>query len=236
MADELTVVSLSGGKDSTAMLLMLLERGEQVDEAMFFDTGWEFPEMYAHIDRLVKDTGVPIVRLHPPKPLEYLMFDKELTRGKRKGSHGYGWARPNARWCTTQKQQVMDKHVKSVGGGSVDYCIGIAADEKRPLIDGKRYPLIEWGVTEEEALAYCYEHGYDWGGLYESKKRVSCWCCPLQSLNDLRVLRKTHPRLWDELRLMDRYTCNQFRIDYSADDLERRFSMEDMQMEMVIDG
>ena len=59
------VVSLSGGKDSTAMLLMMLERGEQVDEAMFFDTGWEFPDMYAHIDKLAKDTGVKVTRLHP---------------------------------------------------------------------------------------------------------------------------------------------------------------------------
>lgn len=221
------VVSLSGGKDSTAMLLMMLERGEQVDEAMFFDTGWEFPDMYAHIDKLAKDTKVPIVRLHPPKPLEYLMFDRELTRGKRKGSHGYGWARPNARWCTAQKQAVMDKHVKSIGGSVA--CIGIAADEKRPLIDGKRYPLIEWSVTEADALAYCYERGYDWNGLYGRKKRVSCWCCPLQSLNDLRVLRETHPRLWEELRLMDKYACNQFRIDYSVEQLEERFAKEDAQ-------
>ena len=87
-------------------------------------------------------------------------------------------------------------------------------------------------MTEEEALAYCYAHGYDWGGLYERKKRVSCWCCPLQSLNDLRVLRETHPRLWEQLRLMDKYACNQFRIDYSAEDLERRFAKEDFQMKI----
>lgn len=231
---EQQVVSLSGGKDSTAMLLMMLDRGERVDKAIFFDTGWEFPEMYAHVDKLANDTGVPIVRLHPPKPLEYLMFDKEMTRGKRMGERGYGWARPNARWCTTQKQAAIDKYVKSIGE-SVSYCIGIAADEKRPLIDGKRYPLIEWGVTESEALTYCYERGFDWGGLYELKNRVSCWCCPLQSLQDLRVLRETHPRLWDELQLMDKYTFNQFRIDYSADDLERRFADEEKQMEMVFD-
>ena len=32
------IVSLSGGKDSTAMLLMLLEHGESVADVMFFDT------------------------------------------------------------------------------------------------------------------------------------------------------------------------------------------------------
>ena len=46
------VISLSGGKDSTAMLHMMLERGESVHSAVFFDTGWEFPEMEAHIDEV----------------------------------------------------------------------------------------------------------------------------------------------------------------------------------------
>ena len=45
MQHPANVVSLSGGKDSTAMLLMLLERGEPVADVVFFDTGWEFPEM-----------------------------------------------------------------------------------------------------------------------------------------------------------------------------------------------
>lgn len=40
------IVSFSGGKDSTAMLLILLERGGPVDEIRAFDSGWEFPQMY----------------------------------------------------------------------------------------------------------------------------------------------------------------------------------------------
>ena len=35
------VISLSGGKDSTAMLHMMLERGESIHSVLFFDTGWE---------------------------------------------------------------------------------------------------------------------------------------------------------------------------------------------------
>lgn len=33
------IVKFSGGKDSTAMLLMMLERGLPVDEIIFCDTG-----------------------------------------------------------------------------------------------------------------------------------------------------------------------------------------------------
>ena len=42
------IVSFSGSKDSTAMLLHLLELGEPVDEVLFCDTTVEFPEMYTH--------------------------------------------------------------------------------------------------------------------------------------------------------------------------------------------
>ena len=46
------VVSFSGGKDSTAMLLMMLERGWPVDDIIYFDCGdWEFPQMHEHITR-----------------------------------------------------------------------------------------------------------------------------------------------------------------------------------------
>lgn len=51
------VVSLSGGKDSTAMLLRLLEEGRPVDEIVFCDTGWEYPEILRHIASLEAYTG-----------------------------------------------------------------------------------------------------------------------------------------------------------------------------------
>ena len=48
------IVSLSGGKDSTAMLLMMLEKNMQIDDIVFCDTGVEFPQMYRHLDKLQK--------------------------------------------------------------------------------------------------------------------------------------------------------------------------------------
>ena len=70
MKQSSNVVSLSGGKDSTAMLLMLLERGESVADVVFFDTGWEFPAMYEHLEKLEAFTGLKITRLHPRMPVD----------------------------------------------------------------------------------------------------------------------------------------------------------------------
>lgn len=45
-------VSLSGGKDSTAMLLLMIERGLPINTVLWADTGMEFPEMYDHIRKV----------------------------------------------------------------------------------------------------------------------------------------------------------------------------------------
>ena len=54
---QLHVVSLSGGKDSTAMLLRMIEEGMRIDLIMFCDTGLEFPALYRHLDKLQKEIG-----------------------------------------------------------------------------------------------------------------------------------------------------------------------------------
>lgn len=235
MSDLPQIVSLSGGKDSTAMLLMMLERGEDVAEAVSFDTGWEFPEMYEHLGRLrefcAQEHGFDrFTVLRPSKPFEYWMYE----RVKRKGdtsTTGYGWARPNARWCTKMKTDAMDAHLRRCYPEGAVQCIGIAADEPQRVRD-KRYPLVEWGVTEADALAYCKAKGFDWGGLYEHRGRVSCWCCPLQGLRDLRALYDHHPELWARLLEMDSKSRNAFRRDYSAEQIDARFRAEDAQMSL----
>ena len=92
-----------------------------------------------------------------------------------------------------------------------------------------RHPLYDWGVTEKQALQYCYDRGFDWGGLYEIFDRVSCWLCPLQGIKELRNLRKHFPELWAKMRVVDALTYYQYRADYSVEELERRFALEDAQ-------
>ena len=60
-------VSLSGGKDSTAMLLLMIERGMPIDMVLSADTGMEFPEMYEHLakldEHLFRERGIHITTL-----------------------------------------------------------------------------------------------------------------------------------------------------------------------------
>ena len=70
------IVSLSGGKDSTAMLLRMLEEGMTVDIILFCDTGLEFDAMYRHIDKLEQYISRPITRLKSDKSFEYAQAEK----------------------------------------------------------------------------------------------------------------------------------------------------------------
>lgn len=240
---QLHVVSLSGGKDSTAMLLMMLERKMPVDVVLFCDTGLEFPAMYEHLDKLEKYIGRPITRIQAEHDYEYYFCHVPVKRKHRdafiqqfgKDYLGYGWAGPRERWCTNRlKDKPREKYLQAL---QKDYdliqYIGIAADETKRLQRKNNqaashvHPLVDWGVTEVECLQYCYDHGFDWGGLYNLFHRVSCWCCPLQGLEELRMLRKHFPDLWQQLGAWDTQTWSKFRADYGIKELDTRFAFEE---------
>ncbi len=241
-------ISLSGGKDSSYLLLQMIERGMPIDAVLSADTGMEFPEMYGHLEKLddllYRERGIHITTLRHPKGFEWLMFDepkqkpKTLENRARLGIPpcGNGWPGIRVRWCTGQlKTHLISKEVNRLkrDKNALHY-VGIAADEAWRC-KGEQYPLVDWGVTEAEALRGCYDRGFDFGGLYEIYHRASCWCCPFQRIEELRRLRKHHPELWDKLIELDRRAraqfgpgpLGQFKKNWSVDRLEERFAMED---------
>ena len=72
------VCSFSGGKDSTAMVHAMLERGEQIDAVHWFDTSWEFPAMYDHVELFERKTGLTVTRLKPPRPFDFWMYERPI--------------------------------------------------------------------------------------------------------------------------------------------------------------
>lgn len=59
------IVSVSGGKDSTATLLLAIERNAENLQAVFCDTGHEHPEVYGYLDYLEVRLGLVIRRVKP---------------------------------------------------------------------------------------------------------------------------------------------------------------------------
>jgi len=215
------IVSFSGGKDSTAMLLMMIEKEIPVDEIIFCDTGKEFNGIYNNINKVEKFTKMSITRIKAD-----FSFDQYLTNQTNEKSNG--WPRfSNNRWCSSRlKKSPFNKYIKNKYG-KVNRYIGIASDEiKRCKTNANyHYPLADWGITEADALQYCYSKGFDFDGLYTMFNRVSCWCCPMSSLAELENLYIHFPKLWKELKEMDGRSYNSFRNDYTLDELELRFKI-----------
>ena len=152
------------------MLLRLIEEKRPIDLILFCDTGLEFPQMYDHLKKLEQHIGRKITYLKAEHGFEYYFFDYMPKRKNPKLEQysGMSWAGPYNRWCTAMlKTRIIAKYLKDLKKTHeiVEY-IGIAADEPK-RIKGSCYPLVEWGMTEKDCLAYCYERGFHWGGLYE---------------------------------------------------------------------
>ena len=219
------IVSFSGGKDSTAMLLRMLELNMQVDKIVFADTRLEFPEVYDYIKKVEKVIRRKITIVRAKKSWDDWFYGK-FTRGFRKGQiRGF----PKCHivdWCSRSLKQVP---LHKFEEGNIVY-LGIAFDEKNRIQKKTnrrivKYPLIEWGWTEEDCLNYLKEKNL-LNPLYKKFKRLGCWYCPKQNLKSLRILFKDYPKLWKKLKKMGKDSPIKFRTDYSVEDLEIKFKEE----------
>lgn len=238
------VASVSFGKDSLAMLLMLIEKGYPLDEVVFYDTGKEFKAIYKlrdYIKPKLATTGIKYTELTPKLSFDYKMFDIVRTRGKRKGEAGYSWCGGMCRWGTTDKLATIDNYCKSIG--AMDY-VGIAWDEthrlKKERKPHKLFPLAEWKVTEAECLDYCKTRGYVWleatdsphtpaeiVDLYGILDRVSCWCCRNKNLKELKnIYQFFYNTYWRDLKKMQERLELPMKPPYTVHELERRFEKE----------
>lgn len=239
------IASVSFGKDSLAMLLLLIEKGYPLDEVIFYDTGMEFQAIYDIRDKVVpmlKANGIKYTELSSEKTFEYWMFEHPV---KKRGSkeihkHGYSWCGGTCRWGTAQKTATIEKYFKSQGYKDVAQYIGIAVDEPDRLARGgqnKLYPLAEWGMTEADCLRHCYERGFFWEEdgvrLYDVLKRVSCWCCRNKNLKELENIYNHLPKYWGKLKdMQSRLTEPMKGEGKSVFDLEKRFKYNALQKKL----
>lgn len=200
------IASCSFGKDSLAMVLLLMEKGYPLDEVVFYDTGMEFKAIYKIRDKAAKifeANGIRFIELRPQDPFLYNMLERPVM-SRKKGAHkGYGWCGGVHRWGTGEKIRALEKYI---AGEDVCY-IGIAADEPQRLqglVYPKCAPLSEWGMSEKDCLEYCYSKGFAWEEngieLYSILDRVSCWCCSNKNRKELKNIYLYLPEYWTRLK------------------------------------
>lgn len=177
------VVGLSGGKDSTALALRLMEVEPRKYEFICNETGDELPEMHDHWKRLEDMLQSPIIRVRHTRSL-----DEEIRHQNMLPS-------VFARWCTRiLKIEPTIAYMDSLPDGSVLY-VGLRADEElRKGIYGEdmlcRFPMREWGWDEAAVWGYLAKRGV------AIPERTDCAKCPYQRLGEWRDLYQKYPDLF----------------------------------------
>ena len=233
------IASCSFGKDSLAMILKLIDMGEQLDEVIFYDTGKEFNAIYSLRDKvteILSAKNIKFIQLNPKCSFDYDMLERVTKSGKT----GYGWCGGVARWGTTFKIAALDKVVRD---DDVHY-IGIAADEPKRLAKERKpnkvFPLADWGMTEPDCLDYCYANGMSWLektdsiyevpefiDLYKILDRVSCWCCRNKNLKELKAIYYYFTNsYWKKLKDIQARLKEPMKQSGSVFELEKRFKRE----------
>lgn len=112
---------------------------------------------------------------------------------------------------------------------AIEY-IGIAADEPKRfgnLSDKKKSPLVDIGWDEAYCRQWCEKNDL-LSPIYTTATRGGCWFCHNQSINQLRLLRKNYPDLWQLMLKWDKDSPVTFHADgHTVHDFDRRFALED---------
>ncbi len=116
----LHIVGLSGGKDSTATLLLAIDRlGKENVRAVFADTGNEHPETYAYLGYLERMLGIQVVRLKPEFSVEIAKKRMFIARDRRVGRDKRG---DKIRWSNKAKRRVLAV-LQPTGNPFLDLCL-----------------------------------------------------------------------------------------------------------------
>lgn len=191
------IAAFSGGKDSTAMILMMAETGEEF-ELLFTPTGNEPEEMFTHIEAIASLIDRPLVALSNHN-LDFWIREFNALPNFRQ------------RWCTRLLKIEPAKAYLVANPDSV-LCVGLRADEpEREGLYGDfcqyRYPLRErgWGVSDV------------WNYL-DSKQIViparrggNCKLCFFQRIGEWWELWKDDPESWAEGEQYEEMTGRTFR-------------------------
>lgn len=226
------IASYSGGKDSTAMILKIIEKNLPLDNIVFCDTGLEFGEQRNMIKiglRKFKEIkpSLTIDWIKPEKSFKEYFYTVNTT-GKRKGQI-WGWPFMLGAWCNSRlKMKPLNKYFREIGEHT--RYVGIAYDEPeryKRLKSNCVAHLYDLKMTERDCLNYIKENGFR-NPMYWKFERLGCYLCPKQNLNSLRSLRKHYPLLWQEMLEMDKDSPIPFKADGTTlRDLDRRFKTED---------
>ena len=176
---EYHILSLSGGKDSTALAFFMRDNMPEIFEKLelvFCDTECELPETYDYLNKIEVFLGKKIHIVKPEKSFEHLIT-----------THGY-LPSPVHRWCTVElKAKPFEKFIANriyIDSNSiVNLYIGIRADELQRAEYNKYknkkirevYPFVDNNLTHSDIMEILNNSGIGMPKYYTWSNRSGCY-------------------------------------------------------------
>ena len=186
------ILSLSGGKDSTALAIYMRDRVPDMEYA-FCDTGKELPETYEYLRIIEAFLGKPIARLNSEHSFDHWL---EVYSGFLPSA--------NSRWCTRMLK--LKPFEDFVGDDTVYSYIGIRADENRSGYISQKpnimpvFPFKEDGITKADVFRILDEAGIGLPEYYKWRTRSGCYFCFFQRKAEWVGLLENHPDLFESAK------------------------------------
>lgn len=188
------VASVSCGKDSAAMSLLLTELGLE-HSRVFWDTGWEHPSTYEYLRGPLTDA---LGEIDEGRSSKYRgMVDLIIKKGMFPSGDG-------KRFCTQElKIKPAIEYFNGLDCEAVN-CVGIRAAEsqERAKMPEWEYsdaldcevwrPLMHW--TEADVIEMHHRHNLSpWPMYLRGASRCGCWPCINANKEDLKFLAREDP-------------------------------------------
>lgn len=210
----MNIISWSGGKDSTATVILAHLHNIPVDYIIFSEVMFdknisgELPEHISfvhHAKSIFECWGFKVLILHDEHTYSDFFFT--VNSGVRTPDHkGMYYGFPMAKRCIVNSCKVKPIRKFLANYPNAIQFLGIAIDEPERLARLKpncRSLLAEFGYSEIMAFNLCKE--YDLlSPVYSSFFRGGCWFCPNASCKQLQYLRANHYDLYSKLLDLER--------------------------------
>ncbi len=215
---KLNIICWSGGKDSTATIVLAHELGIPIDliiiSLIWFDKKRgiyaEYPEViewiFNHAIPLFESWGYKVKVVEGERDYVY-NFYRPIKNPRKEENKGKLAAWLLGGMCVLNREKVnpMKRYLKSLGREYQEY-IGIAADEPERLErvhkKGQISLLEQQGIIEEQTYDILRPYNLI-SPTYKFAKRGGCWFCPNQTIKEFAYLKTHHPELWAELVTFD---------------------------------